>query len=100
MDPSNPPLYSYSLIKSKWSSDDWGPFDGARRLVGPQNADTAGGKNETQLYHLPTDPKQTTNIASTAPDELRRMQQLMVAKLNEIGAPLELLTRFGLDKIA
>ncbi|MEW6354712.1 MAG: sulfatase-like hydrolase/transferase [Planctomycetota bacterium] len=96
--PSNPPLYSYSLIKSKWSSDDWGPFDGTRRLVGPKNANTAGGKNETQLYHLPSDPDQERNIAASDLKALRRMQHLMVETLKSIAAPAELAMRFGLDK--
>jgi len=99
VDPANPPIYSYSQIRSKWSSDDWSQFDGQRRLVGPNNANTAGGKNETRLYCLTTDPKQETNIAASAPEQLRRMQQLMIQKLEEIDAPSELMARWGLDKV-
>jgi arylsulfatase A-like enzyme len=98
VDPSNPPLYSYSLNKSKWSSDDWGPFDGTRRRVGPRNANTAGERNLTRLYHLPADPKQERNLADSAPDALRRLRRLMVEKLQAIDAPPELIVRWGLDK--
>ena len=99
VDASNPPVHSYSLIKSKWSSDDWGPFDGARRLVGPKNANTAGEKNKTRLYHLPTDPQEATDLAGSQPDELVRMQRLMVHRLEDIGAPVELMARFGLTEV-
>jgi len=101
VDPANPPLFSYSLIKSKWSSNDWGPFDGTRRLVGPKNANTHGERTVTRLYHLPTDPKQENNLAES-PDHaetLLRLQKLMVAKLEAIEAPLELERRFGLDRV-
>jgi len=99
--PSNPPLYSYSVIKSKWSSDDWGPFDGTRRRVGPRNADTAGtGRTRTRLYSLRDDPRQEHDIAAAAPDVLRSMQRRLVQKLREIDAPPELITRFGLEEVA
>ena len=100
VDPSNPPLYSYSQIISKWNSGDWGPFDGTRKLVGPGNANTAGEKNLTRLYHLPSDPKQETNLAGSQPDQLLRMQRLLIEKLGEIDVPSELRARFGLDKIS
>ena len=97
--PSNPPLYCYSHVKSKWASDDWGPFDGVRRRVGPKNADTAGDRNQTRLYHLPSDPGQERNIADSHPDELLRMQHLLVRELRTIEAPPELMARFGLDGV-
>ena len=56
-------------------------------------------RDMTRLYHLPSDPKQESNIADTKPDQLLRMQKLMIKKLEEIDAPPELITRFGLDKI-
>ena len=99
VDPSNPPLYSYSQIISKWNSGDWGSFDGTRRLVGPGNANTAGEKTKTRLYHIPSDPKHLNDIAASKPDELCRMQKLLIKKFEEIDAPPELMARFGLDKI-
>lgn len=101
VDPSNPPLYAYSLVKSKWSSTDWGPFDGTRRRVGPKNADSYGEKNITRLYHLPSDPKQIHNLARSEEHaaQLHRLQLLLIEKLQAIDAPPELLTRFGLDKV-
>ena len=100
VDPSNPPLYSYSLGRSKWSSDDWGAFDGARRLVGPKNADTARlEKNRTRLYHLPSDPKQERNLVESEAGQLQRMRRLLVKELTEIGAPSELIARFGLQNV-
>ena len=96
--PENPPLYSYSTIVSKWNSGDWGPFDGVRRRVGPGNARTAGEKNRTRLYHLPTDPAQENNLADEKPEQLERLRRLMVRKFREIDAPPELLRRFGLEE--
>lgn len=100
VDPSNPPLYSYSQIVSKWASKDWGPFDGVRRLVGPNNADTGDSpRSETRLYHLPSDPKQENNIAAREPATLKRLQKRMIEKLEEIDAPKELMRRWMLDRI-
>ena len=99
VDPSHPPLYSYTNILSKWNSGDWGPFDGVRRRVGPKNSNNSGGKNETRFYHNATDPKQENNIRDSAPEQLLRMRKLMSEKLQAIDAPTELLARFGLDKI-
>lgn len=67
--------------------------------VGPGNADTAGEKNKTRLYHLESDPGQEHNIAESQPDQLIRMQRLMIEKPGKISAPPELLVRLGLDKI-
>jgi len=97
-DPSNPPLYSYSIIMSKWASDDWGEFDGTRRLVGPKNANT-GGRMKTALFHLPSDPREEKDLSESDPEALKRMQRLLVRKFEEINAPPELITRFGLQKI-
>ena len=99
VDPSHPPLYSYTPIISKWGSNDWSPFDGVRRRVGPGNANNSGAKNATRFYHLATDPKEERDIAQSQPEQLRRMQKLLIQKLEAIHAPRELLTRFGLDKI-
>ena len=75
------------------------PFDGARRRVGPRNADSAGERNRTRLYHLPTDPGQHTDLSESRPRELTRLQRLMVRELRRISAPDELLTRWGLTHI-
>jgi len=99
VDPSNPSLYSYSQNMSKWSSDDWGPFDGTRRLVGPKNSNTAGERNATRLYHLTSDPGQERELAAQEPEQVRRLQKLLIDKLQALDAPEELLTRFGLDKV-
>ncbi|NOY82990.1 MAG: sulfatase-like hydrolase/transferase [Kiritimatiellaeota bacterium] len=90
------PFFSYSIIKSKWASDDWGPFDGVRRRVGPKNARPNPERAGTYLYHLPDDPKQEHDIADSAPEQLRRMQELLADGLREIQAPAELFGRFGL----
>ena len=78
--------------------DDWGPFDGVRRVVGPKNAHTAGGeRTQTRLYHLPTDRGQEEDLAEERPEVLGRMQALLTRKLRQIDAPKELMPRFGLD---
>ena len=100
VDAANPPVYSYSLTRNKWSSDDWGPFDGVRRIVGPKNANTAGEKNKTRLFHLPTDPNEERDLAADRPDDLVRLQRLMARKLQEIDAPAEQLARWALDRLA
>jgi len=95
--PDNPPLYSYSGRKSKWSSDDWGAFDGTRRLVGPKNANGAGlEKNENRLYHLITDPGEEKDILADRPEVVERLQAMLARELTAISAPAELMTRFGL----
>jgi len=95
--PDNPPLYSYSGRKSKWSSDDWGAFDGTRRLVGPKNASGARlERNQNRLYHLATDPGEKKNIFAECPEIVQRLQAILTRKLKAIGAPDELLDRFDL----
>ena len=71
----------------------------AAARVGPGNANTAGEKNRTRLYHLESDPRREHNIAESQPDQLVRMQRSMIKKLEGIGAPPELLVRLGLDRI-
>ncbi|MCX7011925.1 MAG: sulfatase-like hydrolase/transferase [Candidatus Sumerlaeota bacterium] len=100
VDSSNPPLYSYSQIISKWGSDDWGPYEGVRRLVGPKNANTADSeRGQTHLYHLAEDPKEEKDLSAAAPDQMRRLQKLIIQKLEAINAPRELMRRWGLDRI-
>lgn len=95
--PGNPPLYSYSAGRSKWSSPDWGPYDGVRRLVGAKDAATSGSERTTlRLYHLPTDPRQERNLAAAEPAALARLQGLLRQHFTFLGAPGELFARFGL----
>ncbi|MBN2450914.1 MAG: sulfatase [Lentisphaeria bacterium] len=96
--PDNPPLYSYTPILCKWSSDDWGPYDGRRRLVGPRNAATAAGeRTATRLYHLPSDPRQEHNLRQEQPDQLARMQALLAREFRALDVPTELFPRLGLE---
>jgi len=94
--PENPPLYSYSSIITNKNAFDWDSSGSIRCRV---NSKIMEERDKTRLYHLPSDPEQEDNIAETQPDELLRMQRLMIKKLREIGVPEELLYRFGLDGI-
>jgi len=93
---SNPPLYSYSGIIDNKNAFDWNSGGSIRCQVKRKIVEE---RDWTRLYHLPSDPEQESNIAETHPEELLRMQRLMIEKLGEIDAPEELNIRFGLGKI-
>jgi len=99
IEPSNPPVYSYSQIVPKWNSGDWESFDGTRRLVGPLNANCSDAeKNMTRLYHLKTDPAQLNNLIGSKPEIHECMKYLLKNKFEEINVPKEQYVRYGLDK--
>jgi len=50
------------------------------------------------LFHLPSDPNEENDLTSSHPEELARMQKLMLDKLEEIGAPEKVKDRLGLSK--
>jgi len=93
---SNPPLYSYSSIITNKNAFDW---DSGGKIRSRVNRKIFEERDKTRLYHLPSDPKQEENIAGNNPELILKMQKLMAKKLQEIDAPCELMTRFGLDKI-
>jgi len=51
------------------------------------------GMDKTALFHLPSDPKETENLAESEPDILLQMQQLLIRKLKKINAPSELILK-------
>lgn len=52
---------------------------------------------EPLLFDVDSDPRQTENLAPTAPDELERMQSLLLDAMGELEPPAQQYTRFGLD---
>ena len=94
---SDPPLYAYSSIITGKKDFDWDSGGSFRYRANPR---LVAERDRTRLYHLPSDPGQEQDLAATHPEELLRLQRLMVRKLGEIDAPTELLTRFGLDRIS
>ena len=94
--PGSPPLYAYTGIIADKAAFDWDSGGPVRCRV---NREYVHERDRTRLYHLPSDPRQEHDLSGTHGAELRRMQRLLVSKLAAIGAPPELLTRFGLEDL-
>ena len=50
------------------------------------------------LFHLPSDPDEENDLASSHPEALERMRKLMLDKMEEIDAPKKVKDRLGLSR--
>ena len=51
---------------------------------------------ETKLIHLGSDAGEENDLSLSCPDQLSRMQRMLVEKLKEIEAPREMFVQYGL----
>jgi arylsulfatase A-like enzyme len=91
----NQPLNWYGYCLAKFLHYDLGPFADGRRPV----RNCASWPTPTWLSNKTEDPNELVNLADRCPDKLLEMQRALKAKIIELGAPREQLTRLGLDTI-
>lgn len=84
-----------SAIRMTVTSKDWSLI--THRSDAPP-VDNLGVKMESELYHLPTDPKQTRNIYNEKEEVAQELHTKMIAFLESVGTKEEILKRWRKSK--
>lgn len=96
---SNQPLHWYSHRLPRFINYDVGPYRCADGASGRRATVHRPNPGETWLSDHATDLNELSNLATSEPGELSRLESALARVLREIGAPVEQLRRLGLERV-